>query len=353
MIQFLRESVGLIANLFKGHDMRPHADKIVVRTIERLSEARAAGKPLILIIGENHTIPAHRVIQMLVLKKLKELGHVVSFGMEQPHDTVLKEFSGYSVVPTPERLGALKNEIAQTDHNGQISLKTFMAQTSCLVSDTSYKTLMKFALTQKLSTSFNDAANCTKKVTNELVLDSRDPITALIMRKHGVLDALSISATGIRVRNAVIVAEALEHMKQTGAEIYVQNCGTGHLAGFKDEGFSFQDSLIAQFKKAGAVVSAMPLRSPGFGRHLMPADYSADDSEIFWGLNPLAYEFVQMPWDVGPIAEEEMHLAELLRASGFDPDEAMFNRPDRYIYKEDTMRRFNQWEQQYVLPPSR
>ena len=102
---------------------------------------------------------------------------------------------------------------------------------------------------------------------------------------------------GVALRNRMIVARALAHMKEAGAGIYIQQCGRGHMFGNAPEGKEFQDSLAALFAAAGVDVLTVFPTGPGYGREMIPEEGKGmlQQGLVIEGLSHARFSFHSSP----------------------------------------------------------
>lgn len=352
-----------IADLYKGHDMRPYADRIVERTLRRLEDARAAGEPLVLLIGENHGAAAHQVIQILVLKKLKESGRKIAVGLELPHNSLLRGY--YSSLgryrEQNEKIAALEKHAASCDPDGAFTLKCNLGTAHFFAANMSKKSLLKFLHDKKISTGFNDAA-----ITNpinededvEPILDLSDDLTQRAAVNTGYkanekIDA--VSSSGMHIRNALIVERALDHAQRSHAEIYVQNCGTLHVAGTKANKaitHPYEHSLSALFRRVATPVLNVPLLSADFSAGDMSKNHGLAPDEMILNIKPPGPILYYPEWDLMATEHEWKHLNRLLRESGLDPKIYQCNTHDQLDAGDQAMKKYFEWDRKFLLPPA-
>lgn len=228
------------------------ADQIVAETLKRLEEKPQDGKPLFLILGETHSIAAHILLQLVVLKKLMNLNLKIAVGLEQQHNFLQQEFSGYA----KEVYGFLQNELPPIPDPGGTNGLRVLYEHDYADANLAIKLRTRFLLEQGILTSFNDAAS------GERHLNAQDNLTCLtIETTPGVVKDSRISAVkpeGMHVRNRFMVEHAQEHAAQTGVNIYIQQCGNSHVVGKKPK-LPFQQSLGALFMEAGHHIFTVPV----------------------------------------------------------------------------------------------
>lgn len=228
-------------------DIRP-ALHVLTQEIER----RAAAGSLVVLMGEDHSVPLHKILRQGLLARLLQTSSSLAYGMERPHDllgALLENKCGQPVAPS------LRVQLGRSDYDGQKLSRAFRALLSPVHTPFTGKNLLAFLAENKISIRANDAA--TVKQDKEVFLDLNDPLTQRLIAQHKPhLQGLPVSVTsadGIALRNHMIVDCACAHMKETGAHIYVQDCGMGHLLGHQSARgvWPYADSLSALFAQAG------------------------------------------------------------------------------------------------------
>ena len=104
-------------------DLRRPGNALLAR-IERVSASLKKDKPLVVIMGENHSAPAHKLLQAYVVKGLLQRQHKVAVSFEVPHNYLgylLEKNTPLSITPQE------KNRLEQIDKTGQRSLVTSIA----------------------------------------------------------------------------------------------------------------------------------------------------------------------------------------------------------------------------------
>jgi len=299
----------------EGIDLRPIANEIVRKTIQRmkLAHKESQKQPTVLVLGEQHQTASHMVVQMLVLKKLKESNVNFVIGTEDEHNFISEVFDHYTQRKvTGSARKHVSKKIADNDMDGKHSLSAFIGIHSEPGADLSHKTLYSFILNSGISTKFNDAV--TK--WDSYNLDMNDKITNKITKKI-INTKKPIDATkpnGMYARNSIMVHHALSHAEANKAKLYVQICGTSHVLGDFDDKAPYRQSLTALFKKAAcpvvaAQLSYLAIRTPN------NAHKSLSKNEVIWGIDSPNNTFVG-----SDNPDEKEFLRKTLKASGLDPE---------------------------------
>ncbi len=317
----------------KEHDMRPYADAIVKQALKNLKEKPDDGKPLVLLIGEAHSAPAHKIIQMLVLKQLKEKGINIAFGIEGEHNMLPQRFSEITNRTISEEEA---DYIKFRDPDGILTLKTDIGFRHYSEADLSRKILNRFALTHKISTRFNDAAKNQEGDLNDQDSLNRQIIQDILPHKTENVIIPTNKAEGIHVRNHIMVQNALKHAKDTQAQIYIQHCGAFHLMGCQIKGYEdipYQQSLSPLFQKEGCSVFNVPLANWSFYQKIIPSDAPPLTHEVMQHLEPPQDKFRYESDNNEERIRERSWLKKALSASALDPTLCDFeNDPDNYGY---------------------
>lgn len=224
-------------------DIRPALDALTAEIARRSAQGR-----LVVLMGEDHTVPTHKILRQGLMARLLKAATPFAYGMERAHDMlaylVEKKFS--QSVPND-----LREQFTAADHNGHRLARTFRAALTPEHTPLTGKNLLAFCLESGISIRANDAAkiNIDHKWYLDLPPGQNIPVE---------------SREGVALRNRMIVERALMHMKESAAQAYVQDCGMGHLLGHQsDKGiWPYAESLSAMFAQAG--VDVLPVYTADF-----------------------------------------------------------------------------------------
>lgn len=249
-------------------DLQPALSAIMQR-IENVS-ASLNGRPLVVLIGENHELPAHKILQTLLLTKLHgQRPDKIACGMEISGN---KLGQIVSCIENKNLTSAEKREISTQDPSGQMALSAYLAYINPLSAPVARHTQLAFCRSSKIPTRFTDAADNSAED-----LDSEDPVTGAIMKAHppGWRDndkgTEGTGAYDLKIRNLVMTAEAQKHIQETGAQLYIQQAGVAHILGSKIHKAAYKDSLQARFKQAGFDTLSVIVTSKDFDLKDIPA----------------------------------------------------------------------------------
>lgn len=215
--------------------IQPDIDKIVEKIEERL-ERVPQGRTLFLPIGEVHSISCHRMVQRGVLLALKERGYNVAFGYEQPYNTAAEAARNFTpitqmlLLQSEERRenGNIRFERCNALGHSSVQLATLSQYNDA---DTSVKILLHDCLKNDIPVRFNDLALIEKDGVSYLDMAAPlfEEMTQASQQLSAGKDIPSAEPEGLYLRNRAMVTNARLHAQETGADIYVQQCGRGHL----------------------------------------------------------------------------------------------------------------------------
>ncbi len=255
------------------YDLRPALDAIMEAEnwiLERMPEDRK----LVIVFGEGHSYQTHQFLQQALLLRHKEQAQEkpersFAYGYEfekkfwkrcPRNSQIQKEFETLEQI-----LGLRQNQ----DHP-EVYLSVFQK-----LGDThdlkSAKPLIAFCQTEGISVSFNDATSKINLESMRTIMDLEDEQVRRIVASHENIHHGEIYATGkdgMFVRNIAIAENAMEHIAQTNAKIYIQHCGQDHVHGRPDKGLPYEQSLCAQFRKQDVEVLSVMFKCDPERHHL-------------------------------------------------------------------------------------
>lgn len=236
------------------YDLRP-AVKGVLDSIDKARANLRPDQPLVVLMGEYHPWPTHRVLQYMLVEQLHNAGKKIACGFEISHNILFNVLTKHLRCPAPPEIAKF---ICDADRNGDKALLSFLAIHYGLSSPVCCATLMKLCRRLSIASRFNDLAIIQND--GELFLDNADPFTwnTIIshpeyqhFKKSKKIDAKGLE--GVKIRNTAIVNLAAEHLQYAEPEIYLQFIGNNHVAG-NNANFHYLDSLTIRFSKAGIPV---------------------------------------------------------------------------------------------------
>jgi hypothetical protein len=240
-------------------DLRPAIDALekAIRAEQPTPE-----KPLFVVMGESHVVPAHKMLQQGLIKRLLSGTSplALAYGMETDHNLLARYISRVSGRPMQQCLDV-------KDPDGQKLLRSLLADQSfyyysCVSNaPVSERNLLRFLVEQNVSVRANDTA--TKLISEKRVLDRDDPVTAALIERYAPLIAGEIPVKdieGVSKRNYKLEQGAQDHAHETGAAVYLQHCGRDHVLGCSNSKYPYAGSLTARFVEAGQNVLPVFIR---------------------------------------------------------------------------------------------
>lgn len=271
--------------------------KTLLERIDKVSASLQEDQPVVVLMGESHGAPAHKLLQAYVVKGLLEQSQKVAVSFEAPHNylgRLVTKNTSLSLSP------AEKIRLAQMDKTGQRALVTTIAFGESPYAPLSSHTIMDFYRQSGVAARFTDAACYLKhwprpqypdKPIIEAFLDQSDPLTATLVAHHleagNIRDVSAVEPLGMAIRNEMMAAQAMTHIKNSGASILIHQCGRDHVFGNREDGGqSYRDSLTSQFTKLGAAVLPVFITTGMSGLETVPKTASAalPSSVIIYGL---------------------------------------------------------------------
>ncbi|PZO79074.1 MAG: hypothetical protein DI626_11690 [Micavibrio aeruginosavorus] len=235
-------------------DLRPALDAIMTAEnwiLDRMPESRK----LVIVFGECHSYQTHQFLQQAVLLRHKEQAardpqKSFAYGYEfekkfwrrYPHNIDLH--TEFATIQWERGLN-LENDYPEI----YLSAYQKLAKSHDLQGS---QPLIALCQREGISVSFNDAASRINLESMRSIIDADDPQVRRIIAEHPALprgEMYSIGADGMYLRNIAIAENAMEHIGQTDAKIYIQHCGQDHVQGNPDRNMPYGQSLCAQFRQ--------------------------------------------------------------------------------------------------------
>lgn len=233
------------------YDLRPATEEITRQIFDLKNPKDGKNKPVIVIMGEVHTNPLHRLLQQGVLARCSEAGLSVAYHMEREHNLlghIARTRRGIQASPQ------LDGTLAYHDKDGQVLAKIALKYAPVRYATAAAENILGFCLDNGIATAFTDVA---KRYSNERaqVFDWRDPETKLII-PHG--ETINVeSPQGMALRNRFMAQKTAGLIVQRQSDVVVHHCGREHVLGDSLSGFSFAESLFAKFLAQGFLTIAV------------------------------------------------------------------------------------------------
>lgn len=294
-------------------NLRPAAEAVVEEALALLPQ----GKPVVLLMGEDHSKPSTCFMLPAVLHHLSTAlsSHgdandngppTIAVGFELDHDLLGKIINAdCGIHLSPQEM----KTVATMDRNGHRAIFGFLAFVKTRDSPVTMATTLSACRESNLSVRFNDLASTNSNIFVELpILDRNDLRTASYINRSTAQNArevlYSTCEPGISLRNKAIVDEAMAHIRDTGARLYIQHCGNAHPLGFRGK-HGHKNSLAPLFLEAGAsVLSVLTSTAPNIS-WVPPNAHPLAQNSIF---------ITHMPNDL--LNRESSFIEELARKSG-------------------------------------
>lgn len=236
-------------------DIRPYVDKIVL-AINKWRAKTPHDKPVFVLIGEWHNSAEHQLAQQMLLQRLRQSEFKPVIGFETDHDFLAKCLRKKVYIP---RLRSLY------DRDGCFSLQAYLACAFGKVQPPlSSINLRKFCVNSVISCRFNDLSHTD---IDPFPLDMEDPLTQQLtnqnVEKYDECRPVNPTSTlGVKLRNIGMVYNALNHLSQTSAPVYIHIVGTNHIRGMNRKysvSYKYEDSMVALLKRENISVFTIML----------------------------------------------------------------------------------------------
>lgn len=253
-----------------------HAVETILARRRALDARGENDKPLVVLSGEIHSMPAHYVHHMMVLKQLKTAEPSLALACEYEHNHLCETFHRQ----TGQRASAeLAENMRAQDNKGALTVKARLAWSRNLWADHSHATFSHFLLQQKIPVFFTDAS------VEGGSLNAADPSTAESMhacfgKAAGYLHPCS--RHGQKIRNHHMAGRIVHYAAERQPRIIVQQCGIAHIAGDAADKWPASESLSSGIKAAGFPVLAEFLLSADFHKQSIPGDHELGEQEIIF-----------------------------------------------------------------------
>jgi hypothetical protein len=245
--------------------VKARGQKTLAMIRKRRAEMDAEGlhdEPLVVILGEAHSVPGHIAHEMEVIEGLAAEGVPVSVALEEDHSLLRRTFdqARWQRKTTPEEETLLQAR----DRDGTLSLAADLAVSERIDADHAQTTMRHYLKKRGIPVCYAD-----EDVQRKNAMRGRDPevAAAWAVRDEGPApDKIDARGTkGVHVRNVLMARRALKFAKEHKSRVVVIICGAVHAAGYevdfggKVESFPARESLAAAVKNEGAKVLALPM----------------------------------------------------------------------------------------------
>ena len=203
---------------------------------------------------------------------------------------------------------ALKSALKNSDADGRRALALHIAHEEHGVLLDARKNLFEFLRSKSIPTRFIDADPMIYYgglVLNEMDEETKEEIKKVIPHMQG--EAISVSSeNGFRVRNPFLVNKAREHARESGARIYILQCGSSHIYGWgparqREKAFPFAQSVAGHLAKSRAAVMAVSMNSHQHGLGTLSSDILAAKKKYDFFVQGVRDDFLEESTDADAI----------------------------------------------------
>jgi hypothetical protein len=211
-------------------DIRPAANLAFQKIEQAHEDAKKAKKPLVVLMGESHHCPTHRMVRQLVMQKLSDEDYKFGYGVEYEWNYYPQDHQAFLA-----------------DRKGEKSLDVSQRNRFFDCANQSFKNTLSFIADKKIPFRPNDTG---RKYQDDKIICVPPPIAEF---ENSPKDLDAQCPDGMYLRNQVIVRHAMDHLGKLGNDyFYIQHCGSAHIFGDKPEALPYEQSLSALFEQAGA-----------------------------------------------------------------------------------------------------
>lgn len=262
------------------HNIDPAVETIVAAIEHGQKEAAKTGKPLVVLMGENHSAPTHHLIQMAVIGELLKKGIDIRIGDEQDSASLLRFVHDKRIIPLSTGFARHVNAVFS---DRDLSYRLLSAQSNrYMFARLSH--FVKYSLFNQLPVEVDRNDYPRQSMANGLYfLDHafyyydkdfaaydlhRQVIKLLKDNGYSQQDLDNLSATernGMKIRNLHMVSKIIEKTQAHKPAVYIQLTGSAHVLG--DENYPYSESLDGFLSKE-------------YGFHVLPVSYTERTTEI-------------------------------------------------------------------------
>lgn len=248
------------------YDVRPATDKILDMAA-KLTREKQDGKPVVILMGENHDTSAHMVLQHDLVSRLSQIKAKASLCFEYSNNIAF-ELAPSILKDVAKQVGLSGDDMAALDlpediryqfhiydKNGLMGIAIHSFNGSRLDrSNVAKQNLKRFCYNHRFPCAFTDVAKKYSDSDDYGTLDNGDPDVGYYARELGFSEEeySTICPEGMAIRNAVIAERIMECADHNNSDVVVQITGMAHVFGEMSQGFAYEHSLHAALEKHGA-----------------------------------------------------------------------------------------------------
>ncbi|HEY8190664.1 MAG TPA: hypothetical protein VIF12_08255 [Micavibrio sp.] len=214
------------------------------------------GRPLYVLLGEEHATSAHYLASMRIMQTVMDRGHRIACAIEWPYNHMSVIFNQKAQSLTPAKVNQSLRYLRAVACDHPVHLQSMTGHWNFVDAEVANTLRARFLLDRNISARYNDAAQWDGA---SLWINHYDPVFQAIIG-HGEQNHSPIHSTertGIYLRNIIMRNLAMEHAAMVRPEVYFQICGATHVAGNIKNRHPFEESLIPLFSAAGQHVRAV------------------------------------------------------------------------------------------------
>jgi hypothetical protein len=205
------------------YDLLPIVNALVdqIRSADLIS-----GKPVIVLMGEEHELAASQLLQIALLKALKDIKMGAPYGLEYPDNTLTSMKDHFKVVADAQ---TAKGFWSNAQAKRAFDIRSLMM----LMEHPKFHYRARFCLKENISVAFNDAAESER---SEYMLDPHDADVSKALHDLEYQDVKNLSRKRpdmVHVRNLVIARNIVKNLETFAQkpQVYVQMLGAYHVLG--------------------------------------------------------------------------------------------------------------------------
>ncbi len=222
--------------------------------------------PVFAVIGETHDLPMHSLILMKTVLGLKKKGFSINVGFEMPHNFPEHLISQIEKGPSVRTwLNEASKKLLATvkDHDFDDPRRVYVINCLTQARDALHTNAYVNGefFDHKIKCAMNDAARLYDDADSpaRYKMDFKDPAIQEFLtdeeRKEDSAAIFIADHRGMSLRNQVMVKKAREHAAIRQPDIYLQYCGSEHVAGNANtedgDPQPYEKSLLGLFNQAG------------------------------------------------------------------------------------------------------
>lgn len=318
-------------------DVRPKVAQIL-NAIKKQLAAATPDRPLVVVVGGNHALPADAMTMKFLLEDFAKLpeakGKKFAVGLDRPHNYLQKTLD---IATRGEVPAGLSSWLEFLDINGQNALRVTTGISRQETSPMAHNALYAYLIEQNISTGFNDAAR------DGEFIDANVPGTARLLPPGWRGTPVSAkSGAGQNQRSMIMAYNGKYHMSIKKPDVYFHFGGFGHVFGDASMGTDYPHSLTAQFTAFGYKVLPVILSADSRSLNIPPMAEDAVKSGLFLKGTTTQNIEPRGPNDV-PVMQTELSIMHKICTNSGRPAECFNMSVMNYPYREEVKANYSVW----------